>query len=285
LTVPVFERILTTEDPRLADYRGVSDPERLKAHRLFIAEGRLVVTRLLGDERWRVRSILVSEAANRDLERVFAAAAPCLPVFVCAAADFAGITGHHIHRGCLALVEAPCAIPLEDAIAGSELVVVLDGVTNPDNIGGVFRNAAAFAADLVVLSPACCSPLYRKAVRTSMGATLRVPFVHLNDQWPEALAILRDADFTLIALTTGGGSQPLAEFSAPQPQRLALIVGAEGPGLTPAAERAADHHVRIPIAADVDSLNLAVAVGIALEQLTRNRGGRGILAAPPRAQT
>jgi len=282
----VVERILAADDPRVADYRGVSEPQRLKARGLFIAEGRLVVARLIEDGGWTVRSVLLSDAAYRDLEPVLAAAGNPIPVLVCASADFLGLTGHHIHRGCLALVECPPARSLEQSLAGKNLAVVLDGVANADNVGGVFRNVAAFGGDLVVLSPACCSPLYRKAIRTSMGATLRVPFVHLTDRWPAALTLLRTAGFSLVAMTPRQPSQTLDEFTGEcPPARLALVVGAEGVGLTPAVEAAADHRVRIPIAPGVDSLNLAVATGIALERLTRNGHGRGILAAPKSIQT
>ena len=269
----MFEQVLAFDDSRVADYRGVSDPELLRARNLFVAEGRLVVTRLLADGRWPVRSVLVSEAARRDLEPLLTVVAARVPVFVCEAADFLGITGHDIHRGCLALVERPPALPLDEALAGAHLAVVLEGVTNADNVGGVFRNAAGFGADVVVLSPACCSPLYRKAIRTSMAATLRVPFVHL-DRWPDALASMRSAGFTLVALTPREPSEPLDTFAArPRAPKTALLVGAEGSGLTPAVESAADARVRIPIARDIDSLNLAVATGIALEHLTRGTLG------------
>lgn len=269
----MFERILTADDSRVADYRGVSEPELLRVRNLFVAEGRIVVTRLIEDGRWPVRSVLVSAAAKRDLEPMLTAIAARVPVLVCEAADFLGITGYDIHRGCLALVERPPALPLEEALAGARLAVVLEGVSNADNVGGVFRNAAAFGADVVVLSPTCCSPLYRKAIRTSMGATLRVPFVHLNG-WPEALTSLRAAGFRLIALTPREPSEPLDTFaSRPRAPKLALLVGAEGPGLTAAVESAADDRVRIPIARGIDSLNLAVATGIALEHLTRGAPG------------
>jgi tRNA G18 (ribose-2'-O)-methylase SpoU len=282
----VFERITSINDPRVADYRGVSEPHLLKTRQLFIAEGRSIVARLIEEGDWAIRSVLVNESARRDLEPTLAAAADRVPVFVCAAADFLGITGHDIHRGCLALVERPPSRLLSAAMVSSRLAVVLEGVGNADNIGGVFRNAAAFGADLVVLSPGCCSPLYRKAIRTSMGATLRVPFVHLDDDWPDALMVMRTAGFVLAALTPREPAEPVDEFARrPMPPRLALIVGAEGPGLTPSIESSADHRLRIPIAPGVDSLNLAVATGIALEQVARNMRGRGILAAPKGTQT
>jgi tRNA G18 (ribose-2'-O)-methylase SpoU len=265
----VFDRIDSADDPRVADYRGVSDRALLRSRDLFVAEGRIVVSRLIEDTRWTVRSVLVSDAARRDLEPTLAAAAARVPIFVCEASDFLGITGHDIHRGCLALVERPPALPLNDLLAAARLAVVLEGVGNADNVGGVFRNAAAFGADAVLLSPTCCDPLYRKAIRTSMGAALRVPFVQL-EEWPAALARLRTAGFRLVALTPREPSEPIDTFTLrPRSPKLALLVGAEGPGLTAAIESAADDRIRIPIARGIDSLNLAVATGIALEHLTR----------------
>ena len=186
--------------------------------------------------------MLVSDAARRALEPALAAIAARVPIFVCGAADFLGITGHDIHRGCLALVERPPALALDGALAAARLAVVLEGVGNADNVGGVFRNAAAFGADVVLLSPTCCNPLYRKAIRTSMGATLRVPFVQL-DEWPAVLTRLRAAGFTLVALIAAAEpSEPLDTFAARhRAPKLALLIGAEGPGLTAAVESAADH--------------------------------------------
>src|SRR5262249_25698345 len=146
-------------------------------------------------------------------------------------------------------------------------IVVLEGVANADNVGGVFRNAAAFGADGILLSPTCCDPMYRKAIRTSMGAVLRVPFARAAN-WPAAIDELRAAGFTMVALTPRGPSVTLDEFrSRPRPDRVALIVGTEGAGLTAAIEAAADCRVRIPTTGEVDSLNLAVAAGIALYAL------------------
>jgi tRNA G18 (ribose-2'-O)-methylase SpoU len=265
-----FDRIDSADDPRVADYRGVSDPALLRSRNLFIAEGRIVVSRLIEDGRWILRSVLVSDAARRDLEPTLAAVAGRVPIFVCEASDFLGITGHDIHRGCLALVERPPALPLEDVVLAACLAVVLEGVGNADNVGGVFRNAAAFGADAVLLSPTCCDPLYRKAVRTSMGATLQVPFARAGEaQWPGVLGRVRDEGFTLVALSPRDPAETLDAFAArPRSSRLALIVGTEGAGLTPAVEAAADCRVRIPASGAVDSLNLAVAVGIALYALT-----------------
>ena len=168
-----------------------------------------------------------------------------------------------------ALVHRPTAPPVEKVITAAGTMVVLEGVTNADNVGGVFRNAAAFGADAVLLSPTCCDPLYRKAVRTSMGATLQVPFARAGEaQWPGVLGRVRVEGFTLVALSPREPAETLDAFAARRSSRLALIVGTEGGGLTPAVEAAADCRVRIPTSGAVDSLNLAVAVGIALYALT-----------------
>jgi tRNA G18 (ribose-2'-O)-methylase SpoU len=275
-----FERILGPGDPRVADYRAIAEPELLRSQNLFVAEGRFVVERLLADPRWKVRSVLVNDAAARQLATALSAFPREIPVFVTGAPDFLGITGHHIHRGCLALVERPPTVGFDELMSTIHVGIVLEDVANADNIGGVFRNAAALGADAVMLSPRCCSPFYRKAVRTSMGAVLSVPFVHFGE-WPAPLAELRRNGFTLVALVAGSLdplTATLAEFaSRPQPSKLALLVGSEGSGLRSASESAADVRVHIPMAPGVDSLNLAVATGIALEQLTRTSRRRGIL--------
>jgi tRNA G18 (ribose-2'-O)-methylase SpoU len=260
----MFERIERLDDPRIAAYRDVPDPDLVRSRGLFIAEGRLVVRRLIEDGRWRVQSVLVSDAARKSLQGALDAIAHRVPVYVCAAGDFLSLTGYNIHRGCLALVSRPPALQADVLIERSRSIVVLEAVTNADNVGGIFRNAVAFGADGVLLSPTCCDPFYRKAIRTSMGAVFRVPFVRAG-AWPEALLRLRDAGFTIVALTPHQPSQTLQEFSVgPRSERMALVVGTEGAGLTTPVEHMADVRVRIPIADNADSLNVAVAVGIAL---------------------
>jgi tRNA G18 (ribose-2'-O)-methylase SpoU len=267
----MVERIDHIGDPRIAAYRDLADPELVRARGLFIAEGRLVVRRVIEDGRWRMQSVLVSEAARHSLADALERIADHVPVYVCEAADFRGITGHHIHRGCLALVERPPAQPPDALVAAARTVVVLEGLANPDNVGGIFRNAAAFNADAVLLSPTCCDPLYRKAIRTSMAAVLRVPFARCDD-WPQDLVRLRDRGFTIVALTPREPAVTLAEFVAkPRAERVALVAGTEGTGLSAGVERIADHRVRIPIESSVDSLNVAVAVGIALFKLRETR--------------
>src|SRR5262245_51100761 len=151
-------------DPRVHDFVAISDAELLQTRGLFVAEGRLVVERLIGERRWRLHSMLLSDAAHRALQDALAHVAPSVPIYLCQPDDFAGITGYNIHRGCLALVERPETLPVETVIDEARTVVVLDAVANADNVGGVFRNAAAFGVDAVLLGPTSCDPLYRKAV-------------------------------------------------------------------------------------------------------------------------
>jgi tRNA G18 (ribose-2'-O)-methylase SpoU len=262
-----FVRVEACDDPCVADYREVSDAELVHRRGVFVAEGRLVVRRVIEDGRYAVRSVLVSETARRSLGAALESVASAAPVYVCDAPDFLGITGRDFHRGCLALVERPLPRALGDVLPPARLLVLLDAVGNADNVGAVFRSAAAFGVDAAILGPSCCDPLYRKAIRTSMAATLRVPFVRL-DEWTDQLSQIRAAGFAIVALTPREPSETIDAFLVrPRPPRVAVLVGGEGPGLTPALEAAADYRVRIPIRADVDSLNLAVAAGIALHRL------------------
>jgi len=254
-------------DPRIATYRSVSDAELLRRHGLFVAEGRLIVRRAI-DDRFTLRSVLINETNYRALADALAAVSPDVPVFVCDTHDFQGITGFNLHRGCLALVERPPAAASCELLRSARTLVVLEAATNADNVGGIFRNAAAFGVDGVLLSPTSCDPLYRKAIRTSMGATMRVPFARLDD-WPMALADVRATGFTLVALNPRQSSMTLDEFAgSKRPARMALLVGTEGDGLSDAALSAADLSIRIPMSGLVDSLNIAVACGIALSRLS-----------------
>jgi len=264
------ERVDCARDPRAAPYRELRDGDLLRASGLFAAEGRLIVRRVIDDGRFSLHSLLVNDAALRDLGPAIGRLGAEVPVLVCRPEAIVELAGFHLHRGCLALVHRPPPAPVDAIVAASPTLVVLEAVANADNVGGVFRNAAAFGAGAVLLSPTCCDPLYRKAIRTSMGAALLVPFARAgDDDWPAALVRVRAAGFTIVALTPREPSETLNGFAARRDDgsRIALIAGAEGTGLTAAVEAAADHRVRIPISDRVDSLNLAVAVGIALSRL------------------
>ena len=184
------------------------------------------------------------------------------PIYLAGQELMNDLAGFNIHRGCLALVRRP-QTPTLDRIAAGPLarLLLLEGVNNPDNVGGLFRSAAAFGIELVVLGPHSGDPLYRKAIRTSMGATLSLPFAQAP-QWPGAIADLRADGFTVVALTPALTAAPLEEIFPHA--KLALLVGSEGAGLTEAAMRAATLRIRIPTTADVDSLNVTIAASIAM---------------------
>src|SRR5207247_814365 len=224
-------RVIRWTEGDLDLYRLDAEPRLVREQGLFVAEGRLVVQRMIEDRRCAVRSLLLSDSALRELEAVLVLLPAELPVYLCGPRDFQHITGFDIHRGCLALAERPGEAALERLLAGARLVVVLEAVANADNVGGVFRNAAAFGVDAVLLSPACCDPLYRKAIRTSMGATLRIPFARVQD-WPGGLSLVDQAGLRLVALTPRAPAETIDAYvqreSAP---RLALLLGSQGPGV------------------------------------------------------
>ena len=249
----------------LAPYRDVADPAALARADRFVVEGRLVVRRLLEDGRFEVESVLVTPVAA-DAMRGVVEARPEVPVLGCEPALVESVTGHDFHRGCLALARRPSAVPALASFSGASRLIALEGVGNPDNIGGLFRTALAFGADGIVLDPASADPLYRKAIRTSMGAALRVPFTRVAD-WPNGLAVLRDGGFQIVALTPDAGATNVDEFPVRAGTRLVLLLGSEGDGLSGGTLRYADARLRIPIDATADSLNVVVAAGIALHAL------------------
>lgn len=262
----MIQQVDALDDPRVAAYAEVGHHDRLRAAGLFVAEGRLVVRRLIEARRFAIESVLVAPAALDDMTEPFAAAA--WPVYVADPRLLQQLTGFNFHRGCLALARRGPARTLAGFDRARRLLA-LEGIGNPDNVGGLFRVAAAFAVEGIVLSPTCGDPFYRKAIRTSMGAVLNVPFT-VAERWPDDLHTLGAAGMQAVALTPDPRAMPLRDFAASlaADARLVLMFGAEGSGLTPDALRAADRLVRIPIAEGVDSLNVVVAAGIALEALT-----------------
>jgi tRNA G18 (ribose-2'-O)-methylase SpoU len=256
-------------DPRLAPFRNVPDPDLLREQGLFIAEGRLVVRTLLTMSPLAARSVLVTPAALEPLADLVPSS-PDLAWLVVPQALMNEIAGFNIHRGCLAAGERPARGSVDALVAAApRRLVVLEHVTNADNVGGIFRCAAAFGAGGIVLGPRCCDPLYRKAIRTSMGASLVVPYA-VTDDWPAALDRLRSAGYRIAALTPEGEAANLDEVARDLAlqDRLAILAGSEGTGLTEQALTRADLRVRIPIVPAVDSLNVTVAVGIALQRVS-----------------
>jgi tRNA G18 (ribose-2'-O)-methylase SpoU len=256
----VIVRVERADDPRLEAYARVADPHWLRTHQLFVAEGRLVVSRLIASPRFRIHSVLVTPTALAALPGADVLSAP---VFVAEPAVLNAITGIAFHRGCLALASRPEERGVESLLPARRLVA-LEGVGNPDNVGGLFRVAAAFDVGGVLLDATTADPLYRKAIRTSMGAALQVPFAR-DAEWPAGLATLRAKGFRVLALTPHNDATSIEEVQSREPW--VLLAGAEGPGLSDAALAVADETVRIPTSDAVDSLNVTVAVGIALSRL------------------
>ncbi len=257
--VPVSD----ADDPRLAPYRAVRDRDLAGRPGRFVAEGTVVVRTLLSDRcRFRPDSILI--AAHRlDAEAdLLAAAPPDVPVYVAGREVLDAVVGFSIHRGLLAIgirVPEPAVAALLPPPGRPALVLGLVGIANHDNVGGLFRNAAAFGADAVVLDGASCDPLYRKAIRVSVGAALTVPFRRGGSE-DAMVADLVAAGFEPVALGPRGEAR--VDRMA-WPSRTALLVGAEGPGL-PAALLGRLRSARIAMAPGFDSLNVATAAGIAL---------------------
>lgn len=261
----MIHRLAAAEDERLEAYRYVGSPEWLAGRQLFVAEGRLVVQRLLAAGTYQVESTLLTPAARDSLEPQLSSVAA--DVYVCNPGVLERVTGFNFHRGCLALARRGPPRRLE-SLAGARRLVALQGVGNPDNVGGIFRAAAALGAGGIVLDPTSGDPLYRKAIRTSMGAVLTLPWTQV-DEWPGALEALRAAGYRVVALTPSADAAPLADYSATAGTGapLLLLAGSEGAGLSPDTLAAADVRVRIPIEGSVDSLNVVVATAIALDRL------------------
>jgi tRNA G18 (ribose-2'-O)-methylase SpoU len=266
--VPVVE-LDDLDDPRLADYVHLREPSRrmhLERERgIFTVEGRLSIETLIDSDRFTVRSLLV---AREHVQRVAGVLHTDVPIYSMPAEAMAEVTGVHFHRGVLAVAERP-RLPTVAALVGpARRVLVLEAVNDHENIGALFRNAAAFGVDGVVLDPTTADPLYRRSTRVSLGHVLRVPFARVDGGgWPGAIDELRGLGFVTVALTPGEGAEPLGRLVADGPERVALLLGAEGPGLTAGAMARADRRVRIPMVAEVDSVNVATAAAIALSAL------------------
>jgi tRNA G18 (ribose-2'-O)-methylase SpoU len=252
----------------LADYHSVPDPELVARRGLFVAEGRLVVTRLLASRGHVIRSVLVTETACAAIRDALAARAD-VDVYVVPQDVMNGIIGFNIHRGCLALAERPPLPAWRDLSRRARALVALERIGNADNVGALFRNAAAFGVDGVLLSPACADPLYRKAIRTSMGAALSLPFASIPEsEWPEAVHELAAGGWLTIGMTPAATAPSLREIAAEaRGRRWVLVVGHEGEGLTAAALTHVQYRARLPMAPETDSLNVATAAAVALYEL------------------
>ena len=262
-----LEHIDDPSDPRLADYRDLTDVALRRALEpaggLYIAESAKVIARAVAAGH-RPRSVLVQEKWIDDVR----ALAGDAPVYVVPAEVAEQLTGYQVHRGALAAMHRPAEPAVADVVAGARLVVVLEDIVDHTNVGAAFRNAAALGADAVLVSPRCADPLYRRSVRVSMGTVFQVPWTRLPE-WPEARGILHDRGFHLAALALADDAVPLDAFVAAGHERVALLLGSEGDGLSRRALAASDSLVTIPMSGGVDSLNVAAASAVALWELRR----------------
>ncbi|MER5608815.1 RNA methyltransferase [Micromonospora tulbaghiae] len=265
--VPVHE-ITDPDDDRIADYRALTDVELRTRweppHGLFIAEGELVLRRALRAG-YPARSYLVDAKRVDQLADLDTGDAP---VYAATPDVLQRATGFHVHRGVLASFHRKPLRPADEVLAAARRVVILEDVNNHTNLGAIFRGAAALGVDAVLLSPTCADPLYRRSVRVSMGEVFAVPYAKL-DRWPDGLDQVRAAGFTVLAMTPAPDAVPMQRLTPAQRERAALLLGAEGPGLTAAAQAASDVRVVIPMRRGVDSLNVAAAAAVAFWELGR----------------
>ena len=253
-------------DERVHEYTGLTDValrrRREPAEGLYIAESQAVIRRALAAGH-RPRSFLMARRWLDDSADLLAAPASAgVPVYVGTEQVLRGITGFHLHRGALASMHRPVLPSVSDVVGDARRVAVLEDVVDHTNVGAVFRSAAALGVQAVLVTPRCADLLYRRSVRVSMGTVFQVPWTRL-DPWPGGLDTLRGMGFTVAALALDDAAVSLDDLAADPPERLALLLGTEGDGLSRAAVAEADLAVRIPMSGGVDSLNVAAASAVA----------------------
>ncbi len=262
--------IADPDDPRVDDFRDLNSVDRrpdlpvLPGGRpgrgLVVAEGVLVVQRMIAS-RFTPHAFLGVEKRRVELDADLTdPSVDGVPFYRATAEVMAEVVGFHLNRGVLGVARRPERLSLDAVVADARTVAVLEGVNDHENIGSIFRNAAGLGVDAVVFGRGCADPLYRRAVRVSMGHALLVPFAMAED-WPGDLHALRDTGFTVVSLTPDPDAVALSD--AVDADRVAFMVGAEGPGLSETAMRAGDVRARIPMARGTDSLNVATAAAIA----------------------
>lgn len=260
-------------DPRLDDFRDLNSidrrPDLPTGKGLVIAEGVLVVQRML-TSRFVPRAMLGTDRRLGELRADLAGVEA--PYYRASAEVMAEVVGFHLNRGVLAASSRPPELALPDVLDGASTIAVLEGVNDHENLGSIFRNAAGLSVDGVVFGTGCADPLYRRAVRVSMGHALLVPYAWAPE-WPTALDTVRDSGFRLLAMTPNPAAATLADaMSDLVGDRVAILVGAEGPGLTERAMRSSDVRVRIPMSRGTDSLNVATAAALAFYERARLAG-------------
>ena len=275
-------RIDGADDPRVADYTHLTDVHLRKlrepAEGLYIAESSRVLRRALAAGH-TPRSFFLADKWLEGLGDVLEAY-PEVPAFVGSPELLEEITGFHLHRGAMAAMHRPAPVPVDVLLAGTRRVAVpkditnqgrvrgrsriavLENLTDHTNVGAVFRSAAAIGVDAVLVTPQCADPLYRRAIRVSMGTVFQVPWTRL-ESWPDDVGRLKEAGYVVAGMTLGEGAITLDELVAEDHENLALVFGTEGEGLTPETDRVLDRRVTIPMMNGVDSLNVAASSAVA----------------------
>lgn len=286
-----IEHVQDAADPRLADYRGLTDTALRSVQEpgggLYIAESAKVIERAVAAGH-APRSVMTQQRWVPGLEAMLAELD--VPVYVVPDAVAEQVTGFAVHRGALASMHRPALRPLDEVVRDARLVLVLDdliehtnvcgpklphprtssrrriavleGLVSHENVGSAFRAAAALGVDAVLVTPNCADPLYRRAVRVSMGTVFQVPWTRL-ESWPGDAQLIKDAGYTLVGMTLGEGAITLDQLVAEDHDSLAFVFGTEGPGLSPATDALLDRRVTIPMMGGVDSLNVAAAAAVA----------------------
>lgn len=259
------------DDPRLEDYTSLTDVvlrTRIEpAGGLYMAESSQVIRRAL-EAGHRPRSLLMAPKWLDSMADVIEGLGEDVPVYVGEDSALREVTGFHLHRGAIAAMHRPELRPVTEVLAraragsGARRVLVLEDIVDHTNVGAAMRSAAALGVDAVLVTPRCSDPLYRRAVRVSMGTVFQVPWTRI-DPWPWGIDQLREAGFTVAALALREDAVTLDELAADPPERLALVLGTEGDGLSRQTVAGADVVVRIPMAHGVDSLNVAAAGAVA----------------------
>ncbi len=264
-------RLDSADDARVKDYGKLTDTQLRRsveaAQGLYIAESSKVLRRALAAGH-RPRSFFMAEKWLDSLADVFAAH-PETPVYCGSDAVLEEITGFHLHRGALAAMDRPDPVDFRSLLPGARRLAVLEDIVDHTTLGAIFRSAAALEIDAVLISPRCADPLYRRSIRVSMGTVFQVPWARLP-QWPDDLAVLQEAGFRTVALALADEALSLDQLAADPPERLALILGTEGEGLSAATLAAADASVMIPMSGGVDSLNVAAASAVAFWAVRAN---------------
>ena len=261
--------IASASDERIQDYRSLKDVTLRRALEpasgLYIAESAGVIHQALSVGH-QPRSLLLARDRMGEFTHVIEQLDESVPVYIADYSVLQGITGFHVHRGALASMHRPEVSAVEGIIANARRIAILESLVDHTNVGAVFRSIAALGWDAVIMNEQCADPLYRRSVRVSMGAVFHVPWAKVSN-WPQGVAELKSTGFSIHALTPSPSAINIADVAVVPEQRVALLIGTEGQGLSNDALAIADTHVRIPMAAGIDSLNVGAAAAIALWQM------------------